>query len=155
MQTLFVLIVSKLVCVHSLQVSWGICSAFTVSFLAGKVSCIIHARHWDRNGEIVIQSVPSPVGGSAWKDLLFLIDPSQGHRFPLNAFSTSSYPVTWSPFLQGFFFVCVCVWDLLPVSSFLWELFYVLTHLWCGSGKGKLHILLLHLINPPLLHLHF
>ena len=102
----------KSVCVHSLQVSPGICSPFAVYFLAGKVSCIIHIRHWDWNGEIVIQSVPSAVGGSTCKDLLFLIDPSQGHRFPLNAFSPSSYPVTWRSFLQVFFFFFFFVYDI-------------------------------------------
>ena len=85
-------------------------------FLAGKVSCIIHIRHWDWNGEIVIQSVPSPVGGSACKDLLFLINPSQGCRFPLNAFSPLSYPVTWRSFLQVFL--------LLLLLFFVYNIFF-------------------------------
>ena len=74
--------------------------SFCSYFLVGKVSCILYAIHWDWNGEIVIQSVPSPVGRSACKDLLFLIDPSQEHRFSLNAFSPSSYPIIWRSFLQ-------------------------------------------------------
>lgn len=127
--------------------------SFCTYFLAGKVFCILYAIHWDWNGEIVIQSVPSPVGRSACKDLLCLIDPSQGHRFSLNAFSPSFYPIIWRSFLQFFFFFCI--WDLLPFSSFLWELSHVLIYFWCGSGIGKLHILLLHLINLPLPHLHF
>lgn len=79
--------------------------SFCSFFSSRQGFCIIHARHWDRNGEIVIQSVPRQwEEWSAWKDRLFLIDPSRGigsHSMP---FPLSSYPVTWRPFLQGFFF---------------------------------------------------
>ena len=79
--------------------------SFCSYFLVGKVSCILYAIHWDWNEEIVIQSVPSPVGRSACKDIFFLIEPSQEHRFPLNAFSPLILSNYMEIFLANLFFV--------------------------------------------------
>ena len=69
---------------------------------------------------------------------------------------TGPYPITLLSFLPSYMWIvsyslgCSEVFMQVPVS-FQWEC----STCRCSFYTFKLHILLLHLINPPLLHLHF